>query len=74
MTTPPPVPDPLALIAETRDAIAALGGADVNAAADAAARQARLTKPPELARAARVAERPHRRHPRARRARGSTTG
>lgn len=38
--------DPLVLIAETRAAIAALGGADAGAAAAAAARQAQLTKPP----------------------------
>ncbi|MEX2229716.1 MAG: nicotinate-nucleotide--dimethylbenzimidazole phosphoribosyltransferase, partial [Dehalococcoidia bacterium] len=46
MTNPSPVPDPLALIAATRDAIAALGGADPAAAAAATARQAQLTKPP----------------------------
>jgi nicotinate-nucleotide--dimethylbenzimidazole phosphoribosyltransferase len=48
MTTRPttPVLDPRALIAATGEAIAAHGGADTVAAAAAAARQARLTKPP----------------------------
>lgn len=46
MTTHSPVLDPLALISATRDVIAALGGVDARAEAAAAARQARLTKPP----------------------------